>query len=118
MPSRIAIAVVVFGSIGLAASPLNAQQKNASEKKVERRASVISEEQEVGRTFRISPDELAPPKATKAVSNGPLTLPFNGQAPKVPEGFTVTLFAKLEHPRRLLVLPNGDIIVLSRSPAI
>lgn len=41
-----------------------------------------------------------------AVNNGPLAVPFNGQAPRVPEGFSATLFAKLERPRRLLVLPN------------
>jgi glucose/arabinose dehydrogenase len=38
-------------------------------------------------------------------------LPYKDQAPKVPAGFTATLFAKLHHPRRMLVLPNGDIIV-------
>jgi len=39
-------------------------------------------------------------------------LPYEGQRPRAPEGFTVTAFATgLEHPRRLLVLPNGDVIV-------
>lgn len=34
-----------------------------------------------------------------------------GAAPKAPSGFTVTRFAEgLEHPRWLLVLPNGDVL--------
>ncbi len=34
-----------------------------------------------------------------------------GAAPKAPEGFTVTRFAEgLDHPRWLLVLPNGDVL--------
>ena len=39
-------------------------------------------------------------------------MPYAGQVPRVPEGFTATPFAVgLAHPRRLLVLPNGDVIV-------
>jgi glucose/arabinose dehydrogenase len=35
-----------------------------------------------------------------------------GAAPKAPPGFTVTRYAEgLEHPRWLLVLPNGDVLV-------
>ena len=35
-----------------------------------------------------------------------------GAAPKAPPGFTVTRFAEgLEHPRWLLALPNGDVLV-------
>jgi glucose/arabinose dehydrogenase len=35
-----------------------------------------------------------------------------GAAPKAPPGFTVTRFAEgLDHPRWLLVLPNGDVLV-------
>ena len=43
-------------------------------------------------------------------------MPYAGQKPRVPEGFTATAFATgLEHPRRLLVLPNGDVIVAEQS---
>jgi glucose/arabinose dehydrogenase len=115
MSFRITVAIIAFGSICLTAPPLNAQRKTGSEPKVAHGA-VVAEDQEIGKTFRINPDELPQPKATKAVSNGPLSVPFNGQAPKVPEGFTATLFAKLEHPRRMLVLPNGDIIVAEQKP--
>src|SRR3954451_6987316 len=71
----------------------------------------ISPDQEIGKSFHIDAGKLPPPNATRAVSNSPLTVPFQAQAPNVPQGFAATLFAKLEHPRRMLVLPNGDIIV-------
>jgi glucose/arabinose dehydrogenase len=116
MSSRIALAVIAFGGVCIVALPLSAQRRSATEEKIPARAGVVSEDQEIGKTFRISPDELPQPKATKAVSNGPLTIPFDGQTPKVPEGFSATLFAKLEHPRRLLVLPNGDVIVAEQKP--
>ena len=41
-----------------------------------------------------------------------MTVPYTGQTPRVPDGFTATPFVTgLEHPRRLLVLPNGDVLV-------
>ena len=86
-----------------------------AQKKSKDRVDPIAADQEVGRTFRISPDQLPQPKATRAVSNRPLTLPFEAQVPKVPDGFQASLFAKLEHPRRMLVLPNGDIIVAEQN---
>jgi glucose/arabinose dehydrogenase len=72
---------------------------------------LVSPDQELGRSFRLTPSNLPAPKDTRSVSNGPRALPFRDQAPKVPEGFTVTLFAKLRHPRRMLVLPDGDVFV-------
>lgn len=46
------------------------------------------------------------------VRNTSLILPYEGQVPKAMPGFTVTAYVTgLEHPRRLLVLPNGDVIV-------
>ena len=76
MSSRIAIAVIA--SVCLVALPVNAQRKSGTEEKVPPRASIVSEDQEIGKTFRINADELPQPKATKAVSNGPLTIPFDG----------------------------------------
>ena len=44
-------------------------------------------------------------------------MPYTGQTPRVPEGFSVTAFATdLAHPRRLLVLPNGDVLVAEQRP--
>lgn len=76
----------------------------------------ISPDQDVGKSFHVDAGKLPAPNATRSVSNGPLTIPFQAQAPLVPQDFTATLFAKLEHPRRLLVLPNGDIIVAEQTP--
>ena len=77
---------------------------------------VVSPDQELGKSFTVRAEDLPAPHATKSVSNGPMTLPFAGQTPKVPDGFSATLFAKLKHPRRLLVLPNGDVIVAEQGP--
>ena len=93
-----------------------AQVKEKTEKPASKADGAVSPDQVLGKAFRITADELPSPKATPAVSNGPLAIPFDGQTPKVPEGFTATLFAKLEHPRRLLVLPNGDVIVAEQKP--
>jgi glucose/arabinose dehydrogenase len=69
-------------------------------------------DQELGRRFSIKPEDLPPPNTAPIVSARSLTLPYQGQQPRAPEGFTVTAFATgLAHPRRLLVLPNGDVIV-------
>src|SRR3954466_13592026 len=69
-------------------------------------------DQEIGRRFLVKPDDLPAPKATPVASSRSFVLPYAGQVPRVPEGFEATSFARgLEHPRRLLVLPNGDIIV-------
>ena len=69
-------------------------------------------DQEIGRRFTIKAEDLPPPKTGPVVASRSLILPYTGQAPRVPEGFTATAFATgLEHPRRLLVLPNGDVLV-------
>ncbi len=77
---------------------------------------IVSRDQELGKSHTVRPEDLPAPRATQPVSNAALTLPFDGQTPKVPDGFTATLFAKLQHPRRLLVLPNGDVIVAEQKP--
>ncbi|KAB0266200.1 PQQ-dependent sugar dehydrogenase [Microvirga brassicacearum] len=74
-------------------------------------------DQELGRRFQVKPAELPAPHASPAVSNAPLILPYQGQSPRVPDGFTATpLVIGLENPRRLLVLPNGDVIVAEQKP--
>ena len=42
------------------------------------------------------------------MTNRSLTVPFHGQTLQVSPGFTATPFA---NPPRLLVLPNGDVLV-------
>jgi glucose/arabinose dehydrogenase len=69
-------------------------------------------DQEIGRRITIKADDLPPPKTGPIASSRSMTAPYAGQVPKVPDGFTATPFATgLEHPRRLLVLPNGDVLV-------
>ena len=62
------------------------------------------------------PNDLPPPKTGPIVTNRSLTVPYDGQTLQVPPGFTATLFASgLANPRRLLVLPNGDVLVAEQS---
>jgi len=69
-------------------------------------------EQEIGRRITVKVEDLPPPKTGPIVSSRSMTLPYTGQTPRVPEGFTATPFVTgLVHPRRLLVLPNGDVLV-------
>src|SRR5947207_8755241 len=69
-------------------------------------------EQTLGRRFTVKAEDMPRPYSGQVVSNRSLTLAYEGQVPRVPEGFTATLFASgLAHPRRLLVLPNGDVLV-------
>jgi len=71
---------------------------------------------EIGRRFHIDPAQLPPPKAGAIVTNRPLTVPYSGQVPQVPPGFTAAAFATgLVNPRQLLVLPNGDVLVAEQS---
>src|SRR5215468_10902744 len=73
-------------------------------------------EHEIGRRFSIDPAQLPAPKSSPIVTNRVLTLPVEGHVPQVPPGFTATLFASgLVNPRRLLVLPNGDVLVAEQS---
>ncbi len=69
-------------------------------------------EQEIGHRFTIKADDLPPPKTGPIAASRSMTVPYTGQTPRVPDGFTATPFVTgLEHPRRLLVLPNGDVLV-------
>jgi glucose/arabinose dehydrogenase len=69
-------------------------------------------DQELGRRFLVKPENLPEPKASAVASSRSFTLPYTGQVPRVPDGFKVNLFASgLQHARRMLVLPNGDVIV-------
>src|SRR5262249_55363953 len=73
-------------------------------------------EHDLGRRSSIDPAQLQGPNSSPIVPNRSLTLPTEGQAPQVPAGFTATLFASgLANPRRLLVLPNGDVLVAEQS---
>src|SRR5262245_40033680 len=73
-------------------------------------------EHEIGRRYQLDPGNLPAPKSGAIVTNRALTLPYTGQTPQVPPGFSAAPFATgLANPRRLLVLPNGDVLVAEQS---
>jgi glucose/arabinose dehydrogenase len=73
-------------------------------------------EHEIGRRFQFDPAELPAPKSGPIVTDRSLILPYTGQALQVPKGFVATPYVTgLANPRRLLVLPNGDVLVVEQS---
>ncbi len=65
-----------------------------------------------GVTRRITAADLPAPYATHpSASPAALVARPDGAKPKVPSGFTIAPFAKLDHPRQIRVAPNGDIFV-------
>src|SRR4030095_4975897 len=102
-------------SIALYVLPAFAQPKAAPPAKDALKENFIAEH-EIGRRFSIDPAHLPAPKSSPIVTNRSLTLPSEGHVPQVPAGFKATLFASgLAHPRRLLVLPNGDVLGAEQS---
>ena len=108
-------AVTALVVIGIASAPAWAQRQNtpAAHQAAAKPANpALLPDQELGRRFMVKAEELPPPKTGPIVSSRSMIVPYQGQTPRVLEGFTATAFATgLEHPRRLLVLPNGDVIV-------
>jgi glucose/arabinose dehydrogenase len=106
--------IVLLGLVGLF-TPAVAQQSTdpASDEELKQN---FAAEHEIGRRFQIDPNNLPAPKTGPIVTNRSLVVPYAGQAPTVPEGFSAAPFATgLANPRRLLVLPNGDILVAEQS---
>ena len=67
--------------------------------------------------FLVRPENLPAPKSDPVAASRSLVIPYSGQVPRVMENFTVTQFVVgLENPRRLLVLPNNDVIVAEQRP--
>jgi glucose/arabinose dehydrogenase len=107
----LAIATCTFAAAAVAFVPSQAQNSSTATVGAGSDPAALPD-QELGRRFMVKAEDLPPPRTGPIVSNRPLTLASQGQTPRVPEGFTATLFASgLQHPRRLLVLPNGDVIV-------
>jgi glucose/arabinose dehydrogenase len=114
MASRSLTSLITL-SIALCALPALAQHNAAPPAKNALKEHFIAEH-ESGRRFSIDPTHLPAPKSSSIVTNRSLTLPYEGQVPQVPAGFKATLFASgLANPRRLLVLPNGDVLVAEQS---
>ena len=120
MKSRISlIALAASAAAVLALSSASAQQPVAPGQgpvTKEELAQNFQAEHEIGHRFHIDPNDLPAPKTGPIVTDRSLIVPFNGQALEVPPGFAATPFAiGLVNPRRLLVLPNGDVLVAEQS---
>ena len=110
--SILAALATITASTGISPHARAQQQQPSS-----RLAENFRIEHEIGQRFQITADNLPAPKSGPVVTNRPLTVPFNGQTLQVPPGFSVSLFASgLSNPRRLLVLPNGDVLVAEQGP--
>jgi len=98
------------GVIALALSAGLAQQSAPTAAAVKSPADLP--EQQLGHRVRVDSADLPAPYTGPIATNTSVVIPYAGQTPRVPEGFVATPFVTgLEHPRRLLVLPNGDVIV-------
>jgi glucose/arabinose dehydrogenase len=103
-----AAAALTFWTIGSVAT---AQQDSSIQQAITAYPA-NNPDQELGRRFLIKAENLPPPKTGPVAASRSLVMPYAGQAPRVMDGFTATPFITgLEHPRRLLVLPNNDVIV-------
>src|SRR5947208_6299429 len=113
------IALAAGAAAVLALSPASAQQQPVPGQgpvTKEELAQNFQAEHEIGHRFHIDPNDLPSPKTGLIVTNRSLTVPYSGQPLQVPPGFTATPFATgLSNPRRLLVLPNGDVLVAEQS---
>ena len=104
-------AIIALTGAGLVLTA-SAQQRKSAPDQTAAMSPATNPDQELGRRFTIKAEGLPRPKAETVAASRSLTMPYTGQMPKVMEGFTVTPFVTgLEHPRRLLVLPNNDVIV-------
>ncbi|MFT8243948.1 PQQ-dependent sugar dehydrogenase [Roseomonas sp. BN140053] len=73
-------------------------------------------DQTIGQRFTVRADALPAPYQDTSLRNPPLIVPRDGRVPQVPDGFEVTLVAEnLQGPRQLLVLPNGDLLVVAQA---
>src|SRR4030088_1975917 len=114
MRYRVFAIAVALAASGAIASSGTAQQGSSTQQVTPDPAS--NPDQELGRRFLMRPENLSPPKSNPVAASRSLRIPYAGQAPRVMEGFTATAFIiGLEHPRRLLVLPNNDVIVAEQN---
>lgn len=114
LPNRIATllattALLSAPALGQETPPAEAPE--AAAPTAEAPAPSPRDDQAIGKTFTVRPEDLPEPYATEAVRNPAVIVDRNGREPVVPEGFEVTLFAENLGPRQMLVRENGDVIV-------
>jgi glucose/arabinose dehydrogenase len=122
MPRNLGKSLIVTAALmaGMIALSLASAQKTSAPDPASNAKNELAQsfqaEHEIGRRFHIDPNDLPGPKTGPIVTDRSLVVPYDGQSLQLPPGFTATLFAKgLVHPRRLLVLPNGDVLVAEQS---
>ena len=107
----VCVIAAIIAACSIVGSRATAQQTGSNQQAVTAEPAG-NPDQELGRRFLIKAENLPPPKSGSIAASRSLVIPYAGQAPRVMEGFTATPFITgLEHPRRLLVLPNNDVIV-------
>jgi len=107
----VCVIAAIIAACSIVGSRATAQQTGSNQQAVTAEPA-SNPDQELGRRFLIKAENLPPPKSGSIAASRSLVIPYAGQAPRVMEGFTATPFITgLEHPRRLLVLPNNDVIV-------
>lgn len=113
MICAIAAAALAFCAMSASATAQQGsptQQANATD-------LAANPDQELGRRFTFKAENLPAPKSDPIAASRSLVIPYAGQTPRAMDGFTVAPFVTgLEHPRRLLVLPNNDVIVAEQRP--
>ncbi len=116
MTKNAGIGFVALTALAAGAFALSAAAADQAPAPKDELAQNFVAEHEIGRRFQIDPANLPAPKTPPVVTNRSLIVPYDGQVPQVPPGFTATPFATgLANPRRLLVLPNGDVLVAEQS---
>jgi glucose/arabinose dehydrogenase len=111
-----AVGVLIAGNLVCAAAGAQQSARGQAPTPQDDPAQNFMMQQEIGRRFHIDPADLPAPKAGPIVTNRSLKVAYAGQIPQVPPGFTATAFVTgLVNPRRLLVLPNGDVLVAEQS---
>jgi glucose/arabinose dehydrogenase len=104
----IATAALVFWAM----NSLATAQQGSSTQQATTADPASNPDQELGKRFFFKAENLPAPKSDPVAASRSLVIPYAGQTLRVMEGFTATPFVTgLEHPRRLLVLPNNDVIV-------
>ncbi|TMJ57845.1 MAG: hypothetical protein E6G90_02015 [Alphaproteobacteria bacterium] len=116
MTKNSGIGLVALAALAAGALALSSAAADQAPAPKEDLAQNFAAEHEIGRHFQIDPANLPAPKTPPVVTNRSLIVPYDGQVPQVPPGFTATPFVTgLANPRRLLVLPNGDVLVAEQS---
>jgi glucose/arabinose dehydrogenase len=120
-----ALAVLFAAALGVstaaaqpapAASGPSSRHSAAADTSTDAAAQNFRAEHEIGRRFHFDPNNLPPPYTGPIVTDRSLIVPYTGQTLALPPGFTAAPFATgLAHPRRLLVLANGDVLVAEQA---